>query len=80
MRITITGKGMEVSEYLKDVAEKQAHKLAKYFPDGTQMQITMSVMHSKHIVEITIPYKNGVIRAEEITGDMYASIGNALKK
>lgn len=80
MHITIIGKGMEVSEYLKDMAEKQAHKMAKYFPDGTQMQITLSIQHSKHIAEITIPYKNGVVRAEEVTGDMYASIGNALKK
>lgn len=80
MRITITGKGMEVSEYLQNVAEKQAGKLSKYFPDDTQIQITMSIQHNRHIVEVTIPNKGGIIRAEEATGDMYASINAALKK
>ena len=80
MRISITGKGMEVSDYLKEVAEKQASKLSKYFPDDTQMQITMSIQRSRHIVEVTIPHNGGVIRAAEATGDMYASIGASLKK
>ena len=80
MRITIIGKGMEVSDYLKEVAEKQANKLSKYFPDDTPMQITMSIQRNRHIVEVTIPHKGGVIRAAEASGDMYASIGSALKK
>lgn len=80
MRITITGKGMEVSEYLNEVAQKQAGKMSKYFPDDTQMQINMSIHKNSHIVEVTIPWKGGTIRAEEISGDMYASINSALKK
>ena len=35
---------------------------------------------NRHIVEVTIPYDGGVIRGEEITGDMYASIDNVLDK
>ena len=80
MRITVTGKGIEVSDYLENVANKQASKMSKYFPDDTQMQINMSIQHSRHIVEVTIPYRGGVIRAVEATGDMYASLNNALKK
>lgn len=80
MRITIFGKGMEVSDYLKEVAEKKAGKLSKYFNDDSEMQITMSIQHNRHIVEVTVSYKGGVIRAEESTGDMYASIDAALRK
>lgn len=80
MRITIMGKGMEISEYLREVTQKQAAKLEKYFRDDTQMQIIMSIQHNRHIVEVTIPYRGGIIRAEEATGDMYASINAALKK
>ncbi|MBQ9949215.1 MAG: ribosome-associated translation inhibitor RaiA [Clostridia bacterium] len=80
MRISIIGKGMEVSDYLREVAEKQAEKLSKYFNDDTQMQIIMSIQRNRHIVEVTIPYRGGTIRAAEATGDMYASMGAALKK
>ena len=80
MLITINGKGMEISDSLREVAEKQAGKMAKYFPEETEMQISMSIQHNRHVVEVTIPYKGSLIRAEAATGDMYASINAVLKK
>lgn len=35
---------------------------------------------NRHIVEVTIPYQGGIIRGEESTGDMYASIDNVIAK
>ena len=40
----------------------------------------MSVEKSRHSIEITIPYRGGVIRGEETTADMYASIDNVIAK
>jgi len=36
--------------------------------------------NKSQIAEITVPYEGGVIRAEESTTDMYASIDNVLEK
>lgn len=80
MRILITGKNMEVSEYLRDLTMKKVGKLERYFPQDTEVQVTMSVEKNRHIVEVTIPYSGGIIRGEEITGDMYASIDNVIAK
>ncbi len=80
MRISIIGRNIEVSEYLRDIAEKQVKKLDKYFNSDVDVQIVMSVQRNRHIVEVTIPCEYGVVRAEEVTGDMYASINNVLKK
>jgi putative sigma-54 modulation protein len=80
MRITITGKGMEVSDYLKEVAEKKVNKLSRYFKPDAEAHVTMSIERSRHIVEVTIPFDSGVLRGEEATGDMYASIDGVLKK
>lgn len=80
MRILITGKNIEVSDYLRELVNKKVSKLERYFPNDTVAQVTMAVERSRHIVEVTIPYSGGIIRGEEVTGDMYASIDNVLDK
>lgn len=80
MRVNITGKGMEVSDYLKDMVTKKVMKLQRYFGDDTEAHITMSIQRSRHIVEVTIPFDGILLRGEETTGDMYASIDGVLRK
>lgn len=80
MNVTITGRNMEVTDYLKDLTLKKLEKLEKYFPQDTEAQVVMSVEKSRHSIEITIPYRGGVIRGEETTTDMYASIDNVIAK
>ena len=80
MRVIITGKGMEVSDYLKEMVTKKVLKLQKYFGEETEAHITMSIQKSRHIVEVTIPFDGVVLRGEEVTGDMYASIDGVLGK
>lgn len=80
MRVIITGKGMEVSDYLKDMVTKKVMKLRRYFGEDTEAHITMSIQKSRHIVEVTIPFDGVVLRGEEATGDMYASVDGVLEK
>jgi ribosomal subunit interface protein len=80
MRVSIAGKGMEISDYLKDVATRKIAKLQRYFEAGTEAHITMSIQKSRHIVEVTIPFEGVVLRGEESTGDMYASIDGVVRK
>ncbi|MDD5016611.1 MAG: ribosome-associated translation inhibitor RaiA [Eubacteriales bacterium] len=80
MRVIIAGKGMEVSDYLKEMVTKKVTKLQRYFGDETEAHITMSIQKSRHIVEVTIPFDGVVLRGEEATGDMYASIDGVLRK
>lgn len=80
MRISITGKNIEVSDYLRDLVNKKVSKLDRYFPKDTDVQVTMAVERNRHIVEVTIPLAGRIIRGEEVTGDMYASIDSVLDK
>ena len=80
MRISITGKNLEISDYLNDLINKKVGKLERFFQQDAEVFVTLSVEKNRHIVEVTIPYDGGVIRGEEITGDMYASIDNVLDK
>ena len=55
MHISISAKNLEISEYLRDLVEKKVGKLERYFPQDTDVQVTLSVERSRHIVEVTIP-------------------------
>ena len=83
MKISISGKNLDVSDYMREVAEKKLSKLSRYFPQDTEAQVTLSVERNRHIVEVTIPYEGRILRGEEVSGDMYASldsVGSKLEK
>ena len=64
MKISISGKNLEVSDYMREVAEKKLSKLSRYFPQDTEAQVTLSVERNRHIVEVTIPYEGRILRGE----------------
>ena len=80
MRISINGRGMEVSDYLRDVIVKRVEKLDKYFRRDTEAKVMLSMLRGRQVVEITVFFGGGLLRAEEATGDVYASLDNACKK
>ncbi len=74
MKITITGKNIELTEGLKEAVEERLSKLEKYFAPDTEAHVTMSVEKERQKIEVTIPVKGSVIRAEQVSNDMYVSI------
>ena len=74
MRYTITGRNIEITDGLKKAVEEKLQKLEKYFTAETEARITLSVQKEAHKIEVTIPTKQGLIRAEEVSQDMYVSI------
>lgn len=80
MKVIISGKHMEVTNALKDYVRKKIGKLEKYFKDITEVQVTLSVEKDRHIVEVTILVNGIILRGEEETGDMYASIDMVVDK
>jgi putative sigma-54 modulation protein len=74
MKFIVTGKNIDLTEALKEKAMKKVGKLEKFFNVNTEAHITMSVQKNRQIVEVTIPFKGGLLRAQEENGDMYASI------
>ena len=50
MRISINGKGMEVSDYLRDVITKRVDKLDKYFRKDTEAKVMLSMLRGRQVV------------------------------
>lgn len=74
MNYIISGKNIEVTEGLKAAVYEKLDKLDKYFTDETEVQVTFSVEKERQKIEVTIPVKGTVIRAEQVSDDMYVSI------
>ena len=80
MKINITGRGIHISKYLQELVEKKVGKLDRYFPVDVEAQVTLSVEKTRQICEVTIPIKGAVLRAKDVSGDMYASIDGVVSK
>ncbi|MTI96313.1 MAG: ribosome-associated translation inhibitor RaiA [Firmicutes bacterium] len=81
MRIITRGKNIEVTNALKQHVEKRIGKISKYFEENTEAQVTLSVVKENHVIEAMILLNGGMlIRAEESSSDMYASIDMVVEK
>lgn len=78
MQLNFAGKNVEVTQALKDVTEKKLGKLEKYFQRDIVGNVTFSTEKNRKIIEVTINLPGTILRAEESSDDMYASIDRAV--
>ena len=74
MKFIISGKNIEVTEGLKTAVEEKIGKLDKYFTEDTEIHVTLSTQKDRQKIEVTIPMKGNIVRAEQESNDMYVSI------
>lgn len=74
MRITLSGKNIEVTEGLRQAVEDKLSKLERYFTPETDIIVTLSVEKERQKIEVTIPVKGNIIRSEQVSNDMYVSV------
>ena len=82
MKFMVRGKNIEVTDALKNYVEEKVGKIEKYFDDDTviEAQVSLEVEKQRHIVEVTAFVDGLILRGEEVTGDMYASIDGVIEK
>ena len=69
MKFTIVGKNIEVTPGLRSAVEEKIGKLEKYFTPDTNANVTLNVDKERHKIEVTIPVKGKIIRAEQVSND-----------
>lgn len=83
MDYIVRGENLQLTDALKEYVEKKLSRLERYFDKSfsSKVNVTLSVVRELHNVEVTIPMIGaGVLRAEERSEDMYASIDLVLEK
>ena len=74
MNYMISGKNIDVTEGLRQAVYDKLGRLEKFFNEDTNAQVTFSVEKDRQKIEVTIPMKGHIIRAEQVSDDMYVSI------
>ena len=80
MRVTITGKNIEVTPALSEHAREKVHKIERYLHNITSAHISLSVEKYRHIAEATIQAHGLTLKGSEETGDLYTSIDKVMVK
>ena len=82
MEIFIRGDNIEVTKAIQDYAKEKLGRINKYIGDSESIRATVVVNVKGHNqkVEVTIPLKNVILRAEETRDDLYAAIDVVVDK
>ncbi len=85
MEVSIFTRNMEANPHLKDYVEHKVGKLDRYLPLVEEARVDLTVENTRsaahrQIAQLTVRVPGTILRAEERTGDMFASIDAVLDK
>jgi len=78
MKTNIACRKMELTQGLKDYAERKVEKLDKFFEDEAEAKFVFSVEKDRQKTELTIYSQNTIYRVETVTEEMYSAIDKAI--
>ena len=82
MDIIIRGSKLEITDSMEEYAREKISKLERYLDEseGVKATILAKIHGHLHKVEVTIPLKSLILRAEESQEDFYAAIDVVVDK
>jgi len=78
MRYSFTGKNVQLTEALKDRAMQKIGRLEKLLPKNAEINVVFSAVRQENRIEVTIPLKKRILRAEVSETDMFAAIDSVI--
>ena len=78
MKYIMTGRNVEVTEGMREYAEKRLARIEKFFNEDTEANVTFSVQKKRHIMGVTIFFEGNTYRAEATNDDLYVSIDKSI--
>ena len=82
MKYTVHGKKVKVTDDLKNYIEEKLKKLDKYFENSENFTATVVIKNHEPLqkIEVTIPVKRIILRAEDSNKDPFAAIDLIIDK
>ena len=85
MQLAIAGKNLEITDSLRKYVEKKIGRLDRYLPNIIDARVELGVENTRaakdsQIAQVTLRTKHAILRAEEASSDMFASIDAVFDK
>jgi putative sigma-54 modulation protein len=80
MDISVTFRHVEPTDNLRRYTEEKAEKIEKYFDYPIEFHIVLAVEKFRRMADVTLNVNGAVIKAVEVTEDMYSAIDQVMDK
>lgn len=82
MNILVRGDKIKITKSIENYIKEKLQRIDKYIedPDKVKATVVVNVINHNQKVEVTIPLKNFILRAEETQEDLYAAIDVIIDK
>ncbi len=85
MEVSISARNLETTPRLREYVEQKVGKLDRYLPSIDEVQVDLIVENTRsaahrQVAQLTVRVQGTILRAEERTQDMFASIDAVLDK
>jgi putative sigma-54 modulation protein len=85
MQLIITGKNMEISDWLRSYVERKFAKLDRYLPNIVETRVELTTESTKnsqdrHVCQVTVRTKGSILRAEERAADVRDAVDAVREK
>ena len=79
MRITVTGRNIEITDAIREYAEEKIGKVMNHYDQIESIDVVLNVIKNpsvakNHTAEVICKFVSGSVKAEESAESMYASI------
>lgn len=85
MKLNVHGRNIEVTDWIKQYVEKKVERLERYLPQAREAKAELVYSETRaaadrYTAQLTIWANGHILRAEESTGDIFASIDAIIDK
>ena len=85
IQLTIQGKNLEITDWIRQYVEKKVARLDRYLPNIIEARVDLSTHKTRsaqdsQVAQITVRTDRTILRAEERSHDIFASIDTVVDK
>ena len=85
MKVLVHGRNVEITDWIEEYVAKKVKRLERYVPNVSELRAEVSQAQTRSAqdrftVQITMLSSGQILRAEETTSDIFASIDTAVDK
>ena len=80
MEVLIRGNKVEITDSMKEYVKEKLSKLDKYYTSDLKATVLVKIRNYTQKVEVTIPLKTLILRAEDESSDFYSAVDLVVNK